>query len=85
MIDYHANETVTMSLERYQELLDQMELLESKSIDNFISYEQSKGKVNVTVNASELNSYLKQRYQYPILSITKHDVEVKYKGDEQIG
>ncbi|PEO30894.1 hypothetical protein [Bacillus toyonensis] len=85
MSEYKANETVTISLERYHDLIDQTELLESKSIDNFISYEQSKGKVNVTVNTAELDSYLKQRYQYPILCITKHDVEVKYKGDERIG
>jgi len=85
MSEYNTNETVTMSLERYQGLMDQIEFLESKSVDNFTTYDNSRGKVKITVDTTELESYFKQRYQYLPLCITKYEVEVEYKGDKNNG
>ncbi|EJQ77868.1 hypothetical protein [Bacillus toyonensis] len=92
MIDYHANETVTMSLERYQELLDQMEYLESKSIDNFIEKNyveiewrlpigSTKRRVceSIEIDLNAIEKDLSQRH-LDVLTIPKTEIKFIYKG-----
>ncbi|PRT35477.1 hypothetical protein [Bacillus wiedmannii] len=88
MSEYNTNETVTMSLERYQDLMAQMEYLENKSIDNFIKVNKKEVQQqfatfhvceSIEINLERIENDLLQRHQ-DCMTIPKTEVTFKYKG-----